>query len=87
MQSSYSERWPTVTRPDKSVPPAECGPENPPLLNAGVGERGMPISVLFSSLHHPSQIYSTLKMALQTGLDYMRSHTLVDCDTMDDEGE
>ncbi|OQE87731.1 hypothetical protein PENNAL_c0019G06586 [Penicillium nalgiovense] len=85
MQSSYSERWPTVTRPDKSVPPAECGPENPPLLNAGVGERGMPISVLFSSLHHPSQIYSTLKMALQTGLDYMRSHTLVDCDTMDDE--
>ncbi|KAJ5442042.1 Aldolase-type TIM barrel [Penicillium cf. griseofulvum] len=25
-------------------------------------------------------------MAVQTGLDYMRSRTLVDCDTMDDEG-
>jgi hypothetical protein len=47
----------------------------------------MTISILFSSpLHHPSQTYSTLKMALQTGLDYMRSRTLVDCDTMDDEG-
>lgn len=25
-------------------------------------------------------------MAVQTGLDYMRSRTSVDCDTMDDEG-
>jgi hypothetical protein len=25
-------------------------------------------------------------MAVQTGLDYMRSRTLVDCDTMDEEG-
>ena len=44
-----------VTRPDKSVS-AECGgPENPQLLlNAGVGERGMPASVLFpSSLTYP----------------------------------
>jgi hypothetical protein len=47
----------------------------------------MTVSILFPSpLHHSSRIYSTLKMALQTGLDYMRSRTLVDCDTMDDEG-
>lgn len=27
------------------------------------------------------------KMTTQTGLDYMRSRTVVDCDTMDEEGE
>ena len=27
------------------------------------------------------------KMAVQTGLDYMRSRTLVDCDTMDEESK
>jgi hypothetical protein len=45
----------------------------------------MTISIFFF-LVSPSS-YSTLKMAVQTGLDYMRSRTLVDCDTMDDEGE
>lgn len=25
-------------------------------------------------------------MAVQTGLDYMRSRTQIDCDTLDDEG-
>lgn len=29
---------------------------------------------------------TSFNMAVQTGLDYMRSRTFVDCDTMDDEG-
>lgn len=47
----------------------------------------MTISIFFFLVFPSSRIYSTLKMAVQTGLDYMRSRTLVDCDTMDDEGE
>lgn len=34
-----------------------------------------------------ANIRLTLKMAVQTGLDYMRSRTMIDCDTMDEEGE
>jgi hypothetical protein len=32
-------------------------------------------------------ISSALKMVVQTGLDYMRSRTVIDCDTMDEESE